>query len=126
MEHPHTNTGFNVTLQRFTPEFLGLVEGHIDGTEVHGHAQPAVHHVIVAVLGPKSLVGHLETRGAVHRSVNPRYLEGHKQSGNKTSRGGGKKNIFFKVFFCCNVIIFCNCIIFSREKNHAFFLKIDL
>ena len=45
--------------------------------ELHGHAEPAEHHVVVAVLGAQRLVGHLQARGVVHRAVNPGGLGAH-------------------------------------------------
>ena len=45
--------------------------------ELHGHAESAVHHVVVAVLGAQRLVGHLQARGVVHRAVDPRDLGRH-------------------------------------------------
>ena len=45
--------------------------------ELHGHAEPAEHHVVVAVLGAQRLVGHLQAWGAVHRAVDPGDLGAH-------------------------------------------------
>lgn len=45
-----------------------------DGVELHGHAEATKHHVGVAVLAAKRLVGDFETRGAVDRAVDPRHL----------------------------------------------------
>lgn len=65
---------------KVSPEFERLLQRHIHGEELYGHAQSTVDHVIVAGLGAKCLVGHLEARRAVHRSVNPRYLRNPNQS----------------------------------------------
>ena len=53
---------------------VGHHAGLEEGVQLHRHAEPAEHHVRVAVLGAEGLVGHLQTRGAVHGSVNPRDL----------------------------------------------------
>ena len=53
------------------PVHVGHGAGLEEGVELHGHAEPAEHHVGVAVLGAKGLVGHLQTRGAVDRAVDP-------------------------------------------------------
>lgn len=45
------------------------------GVELYGHAETAEHHVSIAVLAPKCLVGDFKTRGAVDCSVNPGHLQ---------------------------------------------------
>ena len=50
---------------------VGHGAGLEEGVQLHRHAEPAEHHVGAAVLGAERLVGHLQTRGAVHRAVDP-------------------------------------------------------
>lgn len=45
------------------------------GVALDGHAQPAVDHVGITILGSKRLVGHFEARRAIHGAVNPHDLE---------------------------------------------------
>ena len=56
------------------PELQWFVQDLVCRVELHGHAQSAVGHVVVAVLRAKRLVGDLEARRAVYRPVDPRHL----------------------------------------------------
>lgn len=57
-----------------SPESERFVQKRVCGVKLHGHAQPTVQHVAVAVLGTECLVGDLEAGRAVHGSVDPRHL----------------------------------------------------
>lgn len=46
-----------------------------EGVELYRHAEATEHHISVAVLGAKRLVGDFKTRGAVDSTVNPGYLQ---------------------------------------------------
>lgn len=46
-----------------------------DRVELYRHAESAKHHVSVAVLGTKCLVGDFETWWAVNGAINPGYLQ---------------------------------------------------
>lgn len=45
-----------------------------EGVELYRHAEATKHHVGIAVLGAKRLMGDFKTRGAVNGAVNPCYL----------------------------------------------------
>lgn len=59
-------------LESITVQTGAVAEG---GVALHGHAQAAVDHAGIAILGAKCLVGHLEARGTVYGAVNPHNLE---------------------------------------------------
>lgn len=71
-----------------SPESERFVQKHVRGVKLHGHAEPAVQHVAVAVLGTECLVGDLEAGRAVHGSVDPRHLT----SANKRRQASGHPN----------------------------------
>lgn len=48
--------------------------GFEDGVKLYGHAKTAKHHVSVAVLGAKRLVGDFKTWRVVDGAVNPGHL----------------------------------------------------
>lgn len=58
-----------------SPELQCFVQYLVCRVELHGHAQSAVEHVVVAVLCAECLVRDLEAGGAVYGPVNPRHLQ---------------------------------------------------
>lgn len=58
------------------PELQWFIQELVCRIKLHRHAQPAVDHVIVAVLSAIRLVSDLKARRTVDCSVNPRHLRG--------------------------------------------------
>lgn len=82
-----------------SPESERLVQEHVHGVKLHGHAQPTVKHVAVAVLCTKRLVGHLEAGRTVHCSVDPSHLTSPDIGGVKVTKKNPISLILLLVLF---------------------------
>lgn len=91
------------------PEFERFVQYLVCRIKLHRHAQSAVHHVIVAVLGAKRLVGDLEARRAIYCSINPRHLRNReRQLFNTSITSTWQQLLYLKVKYLFTSISMCS------------------